>query len=95
MTRKEQYLNQVRAAMTTLGQLTEQAKTLTEVHQDREYDSLALNAITDAELAEYEVVQYNLGVAVNILQDIVKLGKGDAILANPAARATINKWRNL
>lgn len=88
---KFNYLQQVQATMTGLGQLVERARTLQEIHADRGYDSgAAETAVTDDDLASFGVIQYDLGAAVNLLQALA-----DLVNNTPVNHATVNKWRQI
>lgn len=86
---KQQYLQKMKEVMTQLGQLGEMTNRMTEVYIDREYDAAAADAITDAQLADFGIIQYHLGTAFSLLGDITTL------LNNATNQATINRWRQV
>jgi len=92
---KAQYLGKVRELLTELGQIQERAKTMTQVFSDRGYDAAASDPVVQAQLDAFGVIPYDLGVAVNLLQQLTALFNGQATTPSPAYSATINKWRQV
>lgn len=95
MTQREQYLQVMQNLMTELGNFNDRAKGLVQCYVDRAYDSGAANAITNAELAPFGVVQYDLGAAFSTLQAINTLLSGGSVAGTDLYHATVNKWRVL
>lgn len=94
---RQQFIAQVQVAMTELGQLADRATTLSNVFADRAYDSAADAAMTDGEIsaAGVDAIAYDLGVAINLLQEVTKLVNGQATAQSNAYRPTVNKWRQV
>jgi hypothetical protein len=92
---KAQYLGKIRELMTELGQLQERAKTMAQVFIDRGYDAAASDPVIQAQLDAFGVIPYDLGVAVNVLQQLTALLNGQATAPSAAYSATINKWRQV
>lgn len=87
---KSQYLQQVQATMSQIGDLADRAATLAQIFSDRAYDAAAADPVTAPDLADFGVLVYDLGVAINLLQAFVTLVSGDA-----AHRTAVNKWRSV
>lgn len=89
MTQKEQFLTTMQAHMTELGQVIERGQALVSAFVDRGYDAAASDPITDADLEAFGVIVYDLGTAINLMQQL------QTLMAQPAFEATISKWRTL
>ncbi len=92
---KQQFLITLQSQMTAIGHLLEKAESLAAVFADRGYDAAASNPIINADLVDYGVVQYDLGVAINVLQQLQALFSGQATSPSAAYDAIVNKWRQL
>jgi len=90
---KKEFLDQLKTTMTSIGILVDRANTMAALFVDREYDAAAADPITDAELSPYGVVTYDLGTAINLLQQIDNLYIGEATIASAAYKVSLNKWR--
>lgn len=88
-TQKQQFLTTVRDQMTETGQMIEKTKSLISAFVDRGYDAAASDPITDADLVEFGVIVYDLGIAINLMQQL------QALMAQPAFEATVSRWREL
>jgi hypothetical protein len=92
---KAQYLQTLRDAMTELGHLAARGDGLVQTFIDRGYDAAASDPVVDADLASFGVVVYDLGTAINALQQLSALLKGQATTPSQAYRTSLNKWRQL
>lgn len=90
VTQKEQFLTALQEYLTGLGKTIEQANALVNAFVDRGYDEAAADPITNADLTSYSVIVYDLGVAINLMQQIVALKTN-----NPAFESAISKFRTL
>lgn len=91
--KKQEFLDQFKALQTQIGMLVERSVTMSRVFVDRGYDSAAADPITDADLSPYGVVQYDMGTALNLLQQLEQLYLGNATIPSAAYKASLNKWR--
>jgi hypothetical protein len=92
---KTQYLAQIRSLMTEVAQLAERSASMAQIFIDRGYDAAAADPVTNVHLEPFGVIQYDLGTAINVLQQITALCSGQATTPSAAYRATMNKWRQV
>lgn len=92
---KAQYLQATKEIMSELGRLNERMATMVKVFADRQYDGAAADAVTDAELVNFGVIQYDLGAAVLTMQQLNAFFDGQSTSPNLVYGATINKWRQV
>lgn len=92
---QQQYIARIQVTITALANLVDDAKVLYETFIDRGYDAAAADPITDADLANYGVVVYDLGTAINLLQELYKLYNGQATIVSAAYKPSANKWRSV
>lgn len=89
VTQKQQFLTSLQAQMTELALSVEKSQALVSAFVDRGYDAAATDPITDADLVSFGVIVYDLGIAINLMQQL------QALSAQPAFEATLSKWRTL
>lgn len=90
---KKEYLDQFKALQTQIGITIERAAMMSAAYVDRGYDAAAADPITDVDLGPYGVVQYDMGTAINLLQQLEQLYLGQATIASAAYKVSLNKWR--
>lgn len=87
---KQQFLDAMQAQMTEMGTLLEKSRSMVSAFVDRGYDAAAADPISDQDLADFGVIQFYMGAAINLLQAF------DALIGNnPTFEAAVSKWRKL
>lgn len=92
---KQQFLDAIQKQMTDIGLVLDKSQALISAFIDRGYDAAASNPITDADLTEFGVIQFDLGIAINTLQQLQKLFNNQATQTNAAYESAVSKWRRL
>lgn len=92
---KQQYLQAMREVMGELGRLNSRAAVMAQAFGDRGYDGAASDPVTESDLATFGVTPYDLGIAVNVLQQLNLLFSGQATSPSQAYSAVCNKWRQV
>lgn len=95
MSQKTQYLQALAVELNLLGQVLTKIPDLIRVYQTRGYDALATDPITVPDLAPYGVIVYDVGAAINTLQQLQKLFANQPTTPDPVYLATVDKWRQL
>lgn len=92
---KQQFLSAIQRQMTDIGLILDKSQALINAFADRGYDAAASDPITNVDLEDYGVIQFDLGIAINTLQQLQKLFSAQATQPNAAYEAAVSKWRQL